>query len=143
MMYLTPYNRRFHMVNSFNPFRELDRLEREFFGESSMNGFLIDIIDKGESYLLEAELPGFKKEDIKIDLDGDTMTISATRSSENRVDKKSYLRSERSYGSYRRSFDVSEIDQEQISAAYNDGVLTVTLPKLKSKQGNQRTLQIN
>lgn len=142
MLYLTPYTRR-HQVSAYDPFAELDRLERAFFGESTLNGFLTDIEDKGDHYLLEAELPGFKKEDIKIDLDGDAMTITATRQNQSEEKKKGYLRQERSYGSFKRSFDVSDIDVENIKAAYVDGILQLTLPKRQPQVASARRLEIN
>ena len=71
------------------------------------------------------------KEDIAVDIDGDRMTISAHRSAETeeKDDNSQYLRRERSYGSFSRSFDISNIKSEEISGAYHDGVLTLTLPK--------------
>lgn len=140
MLYLTPYTRR-HQTATYDPFAEMDRLERAFFGDSTLNGFLTDIQDEGDHYLLEAELPGFKKEDIKIDLDGDCMTISATRQSKSE-EKKGMLRQERSYGSFRRSFDVSDIDADNIGAAYEDGVLKLTLPKKQPQVTSARRLEI-
>ncbi|MDD3401293.1 MAG: Hsp20/alpha crystallin family protein [Eubacteriales bacterium] len=141
MLYLTPYTRR-HQTAPYDPFAEMDRLERAFFGDSTLNGFLTDIQDEGDHYLLEAELPGFKKEDIKIDLDGDCMTISATRQSKSEEKKKGMLRQERSYGSFRRSFDVSDIDADNIGAAYEDGVLKLTLPKKQPQVTSARRLEI-
>ncbi len=141
MLYLTPYTRR-HQVTPYDPFAELDRLERAFFGDSTLNGFLTDIEDEGDHYLLEAELPGFKKEDIKLDLDGDCLTISATRQSKSEEKKKGILRQERSYGSFKRSFDVSDIDTESIGAEYEDGVLKLTLPKKQPKEATTRRLEI-
>lgn len=76
-------------------------------------------------------MPGVKKEDIAVDIDGDRMTISAHRSAETeeKDENSQYLRRERSYGSFSRSFDISNIKSEEISGAYHDGVLTLTLPK--------------
>ncbi len=129
---------------SYNPFRELENLEREVFGDGRLGAFKTDITDMGESYLLEADLPGFKKEDIRIELDDKLMTIRAERHSEyEKKDKKgNYLRCERSYGSYARSFDVSSIDAEGIRAEYADGVLKLTMPKKEKKLPTARRLEI-
>ena len=115
---------------SYNPFRDLENWERSFFGDWS-TGFNTDIKDKGDHYELEADLPGVKKEDIAVDIDGDRMTISAHRraETEKKDDSSQYLRRERSYGSFARSFDVSGINTDQITADYKDGILTMTLPK--------------
>lgn len=109
----------------------LDRVFHDFFADTfrPIDNFNTDVIDKGDNYVLEAELPGFKKEDITIDLDKETMTISANHSEEKKETKNNYVRQERRYNSYCRSFHVPGIKRDQISAEYKDGVLTVTLPK--------------
>ena len=119
-----------------------DQMERAFFGDGSwgrgLSEFKTDIQDKGDSYLLEADLPGFKKEDIHVDVDGDTMTIRAERHSEHEdQDKKgNYVRCERSYGSYQRVFDISGVEVADISAQYNDGVLKLNMPKKSADMRN-------
>ena len=134
MFELRPYRNNNHMT-TYDPFRDMEALERAFFGNRDFLGdvgtFKTDIQDKGDSFLLEADLPGFKKEDIHVDVDGDTMTIRAERHSEHEdQDKKgNYVRCERSYGSYQRAFDVSGIDTDKIGAQYADGVLKLTMPK--------------
>ena len=132
MFELIPFERRANRVATYDPFRDLEEFERSVFGGSSVMGsFRTDVIDTGDSYELEAELPGFNKEDIKLDLDGDVLTISAVHSEESEKKEKdgSYVCRERHYGSYSRSFDVSTIRQEEIKAAYKNGVLELTLPK--------------
>ncbi len=143
MFGLTPYETRRGII-SYNPFSELENMQKAFFGENSLAEFKTDIRDNGDSYVLEADLPGFKKEDIKIDIEQDSMRISAKRHSEyEEKDKKgNYVRCERSYGSYQRRFDVSGIRTEDISAAYNDGVLKLTLPKREESAPVARRLEI-
>jgi HSP20 family protein len=92
--------------------------------------FKTDVTDADDKYVLEAELPGMDKENIKIDLDGDYLTIQAERSSDEKTEEKGkFIRRERYYGSYQRSFDVSGVDVENINAEYKDGILKVELPK--------------
>ena len=149
MFELRPFERRNSIAN-YDPFREMENLERAFFGDrgffggSALAEFKTDIQDKGDSYLLEADLPGFKKEDIRIDLDGDTMTIGAQRHSEHEEKDKAgnYMRCERSYGSYRRSFDISGIEADGMKAEYTDGVLKLTMPKKDMAVSNTRRLEI-
>ena len=98
---LVPYVRR--NLSSFDPFRELDELERAFFGSPAENKgaqFSTDIRDNGDEYVLEADLPGVKKEDIQLDLSDNILTITAERHSEyEQKDKKgNYVRCERSFG---------------------------------------------
>ena len=139
-------------VNSYNPFRELEEMERSFmgdpfrsfFGSQDLAEFKTDVSDEGDHYLLEADLPGFDKKDIKLSLDGDLLTVEAQRHSkaEDKDQKGKLIRVERSYGSYSRSFDVSGIDQEHIKAAYENGVLKLTLPKVTPALPQSRTLEI-
>lgn len=149
MFELRPFERRNNNAMLYNPWREMENLERAFFGDSmfgsrSLAEFKTDIQDKGDSFLLEADLPGFKKEDIHVDLDGDTMTIRAERHSahEEKDSKGNYLRCERSYGSYERSFDISGIEESKISAQYNNGVLQLTMPKKEETVSSARRLEI-
>ena len=116
-----------------NFFDLFDNFERKFFGNSAaaLPDFRTDIRDAGDRYILEAELPGFQKEDIKLDLKDGILTISAQHgeNKEEEDDKGSYIRRERRYGSFTRSFDVTGVDEEHITAAYNNGVLELNLPK--------------
>lgn len=100
-------------------------------GVSHFDGFKTDVIDQGDNYLLQAELPGFQKEDISIDLSNDVLTISASHKEEsNKEDKKhNYIRKERYYSSYSRSFYVEGITSNDIDASYKEGILEVTFPK--------------
>lgn len=132
------------MDRRYNPFRDFEDINRAFFGDNSLAEFKTDIRDMGDGFQLEADLPGFKKEDIKLSVNGDTLTIKAERHSdfEDQDKKSGYLRCERSYGSYSRSFDVTGVDVSQISASYTDGVLRIRLPKQAPKQPDDRTIVI-
>ena len=132
------------MDRRYNPFRDFEDINRAFFGDNSLAEFKTDIRDVGDGFVLEADLPGFKKEDIKLSLNGDTLTIKAERHSdfEDQDKKSGYLRCERSYGSYSRSFDVPGVVVSHISASYNDGVLRIRLPKQAPKQPDARTIVI-
>ena len=143
MFELTPYERR-HQRALFNPFRDMENFEKNFWGDMAATDFKTDIKDNGKEYVLEAELPGFKKEDIHVAVKDNTLSITAERHSEfeQKEKKNSYLRCERSFGSYSRSFDVSGIDCANIKAAYKDGVLTLTLPKQKKEEPTGRRLEI-
>lgn len=118
-----------------NVFDTFDNFARDFFRKSNADlpAFRTDIRDAGDSFLLEADLPGFNKEDISLDLKDGILTIQAVHqdSSEEKDDKGSYIRRERRYGSFQRSFDVTGIDESGITAAYQNGVLTLTLPKAR------------
>ena len=79
MFDMMPFERRNSMAR-FDPFRELENFEKSFFGDFG-GGFRTDIKDKGDHFELEADLPGVKKEDIAVDIDGECLTISAQRES--------------------------------------------------------------
>ncbi len=129
-------------MRRYDPFRELDELQRRFFSDEDFGGFSTDIIDKGDSFCLKADLPGFKKEDIHVDVDGNRLTISAERNYEDKDEQEGYIRRERSYGSYSRTFDISEIVADEITADYTDGVLTLNLPKTQPKQPTARRIEL-
>ncbi len=144
MFELIPFDHHMRRMANFDPFRELEDMERSFWGGShSVNPFRTDVIDTGDAYQLQAELPGFKKEDISIDVENDVLTISAERKYENdESGKNSYVKRERFYGSFSRSFDVSGINVDGIEAAYTDGVLTLTMPKKVEQTPAKRSLEI-
>lgn len=108
-----------------------DRVFRDFFGNgfNGMDNFSTDVIDDGNSYRLQAELPGFKKDEISVDLDKETLTISANHKEENKESQDNFIRQERRYNSYCRSFHIPGIKKESITASYNNGVLEISLPK--------------
>ena len=89
-----------------------------------------DIRKVGDNYQIEVELPGFSKEDIKINLDNDYLTISARRehARDEQGDDETIIRSERYFGEISRSYYVGDVSEDDISAKYNNGILTVLLP---------------
>ncbi len=149
MFELMPFeHRNSRKIASYDPFRDLEDFERAFFNDfakPAYQGFRTDIKEEEGKYVIEAELPGFKKEEISVDLDGECLTISAEHKEENdEKDKKgNYLRRERRYGSVTRSFDVSNIDCDNIKVAYTDGILSVDLPKKEPAVPTSRRLTIN
>lgn len=135
----------------WNPWKELDQMRRDFFGDpfdifgsKGLEQFRTDIKDEGDKFVLEADMPGFNKEDIKLDLNNDVLTIKAERHSEHedKDAKGKYIRCERSYGSYSRQFDVSGIATDDIRAKYDNGVLTLDLPKKQEVKSEGRRLEI-
>ena len=101
-----------------------------------------DIIDQGDKYLLRADMPGFKKEDININIQGDQLTVSAEHKEETKNDGKNYIRMERRYGALSRSFDIEGIDSGKISASYNNGVLELQLPKVVDTKPEAKKIEI-
>ncbi|MBM3163431.1 MAG: Hsp20/alpha crystallin family protein [Chlorobi bacterium] len=92
--------------------------------------FKVDISEDDTAFHIDAELAGLSKEQIALNIEDDMLTIKAERKQESEEKKKDYHRIERTYGSFSRSFNLGEmIDQENISADFDNGVLHVTLPK--------------
>ena len=114
-----------------NIFDLFDNFEKQFFNNTnaSLPAFRTDIRDQGDKFVLEAELPGFNKEDISLDLKEGILTVKAEHKEDQTQKQGEYIRRERRTGSFARSFDVSGIDESGISAAYKNGILEVTLPK--------------
>lgn len=144
MLELIPFLSGNSRISTYDPFREMDEFEKRFFGRNSVSSFSTDIKEDGSSYVLEAELPGFKKEDIDISIDNDYLTIKAERKfeSDEKNSRGQYIRCERSYGSFSRSFDISDIDSGKIDAEYKDGILKLTMPKKEKVIPEARKLQI-
>lgn len=144
MFDITPQDRK-QSQSGFSPFKELENLEKSFFGRNSLAEFKTDIQDIGEAFVLEADLPGFKKENISIDIDDHYLTIKAERLMESSAkdSRGQYISRERSFGSFARSFNVSAVDTERITAEYQDGVLKLALPKKNPSASSGRRLEIH
>ena len=140
MFELTPFARGNRYISSYDPFRVFDDLEKSFF-HTALPTFKTDIRETSDGYVIEAELPGFAKEDINIEVKGGYLTIHAERKTE--TDKTDgYIRRERTYGSFTRSFDLDGIKEEEIRASYKDGILSLNLPKAEVKVDTGRRLEI-
>lgn len=99
---------------------------------------VVDVTENDDEIVLEAELPGMKKEEIDVQLNGDTLTLRGERRIERAEKDERYHRIERQYGAWQRSFQIEvPIDAAKISADYNDGVLCVRLPKAENVKPRQ------
>lgn len=125
-------------TNSFAP--PLENLFSNFFGDSFLSreyaGFVpaINISETENSYCIEASAPGFAKEDFKISIEDGVLTISGEHRSETKETHTNFVRKEFNYGSFSRSFNLVDlVDEENIAARYENGVLKLELPKNESK----------
>ena len=134
---LLPYRR-----NDLDLFNEMERDLFSFPFPSFASAFKTDILDEGDHYLLQAEVPGFEKEDITLSVEGDQLVIRASREQEKEEGKKRYVHRERTLGTYVRRFDIVGIDVDRIGAEYRNGVLNLTLPKKEKKQDTGRKIEI-
>ena len=104
--------------------------ERELYGKRAANLMKTDVHEGDDSYEMNVELPGFKKEDIHVDLKEGYLTLRAEKNLEKEEKKeKKVIRSERYVGSMSRSFYVGDVRPESVKCRYEDGVLTLTFPK--------------
>ena len=105
--------------------------------------FRVDVSESENSYIVRAEIPGVKKEDINISIDGDQVAISAEVKNEKEVkDGERMLRSERYYGKVQRAFQLGQpIDQDTCAAKYSDGILELTLPKKAAASAKRISIQ--
>ncbi len=115
-----------------HPFTDIDKMVQYMTGEGPhVRSIHTDIRDSGSSYILEAELPGFRKEEISVGVRGDQLTVEARHPKEN---SSRYLRRERYGGAYSRSFNISGIRSEDIGVSYESGILKIELPKNTSRR---------
>lgn len=130
-----------HLMKSFN-----DVFNDDFFApmRSNTHHFRADIREREDAYLIESELPGFKKEDIEIDYSNQYLTIKATRKQEEdeQDNKNQIIRSERYFGEFVRRFYVENIQDDNISAKFQDGVLKLEIPKKESTAQVTKRIEI-
>jgi HSP20 family protein len=99
--------------------------------QGSQAGFAprLDIVEREGEYLVTAELPGIEEKDVHLEVNGNVLTLSGEKTSEHAQERSGYRWSERSYGSFRRSVQLPDVQPDKASASFKNGVLTITLPK--------------
>lgn len=145
MFDLVPFNRR-----RDDAFGVLTKSLNEVFNDdffapikSSTMSFRTDILESKQTYLIEAELPGFKKEEIDIDFANPYLTIKAVRKEDDIEENKNHqvIRRERRFGEYVRRFYLQDIEEESIRASLKDGMLTLVVPKQQKAQSKRIEIQ--
>ena len=143
-------------LTKWNPFRELEEIQSRLsslFGRTPLKGLgeetmtvsewapLVDITEDEKEYLIKAELPEVKKEDVKVTVENGTLSITGERKFEKEEKGKKYHRVERAYGSFMRSFTLPEgTTGDKVSAEFKDGVLKVHLPK--SEEAKPKSIDV-
>ena len=132
---------------------DLDKIFDEFWtpesrGLSSENAFFaprVDIHELDGHYEITAEIPGLKREEIDVTVNDGVLTISAEKDEEDKEEKEGkVIRRERRYGKFLRSFNLgSDVHEEDISGKFEDGVLTLSIPKMEEKSPIQKRIEIN
>src|SRR5687768_6696784 len=145
-------------TNAWSPFRHLSLLRDEIDhlfdsplnalttnAQQFLNGWLptIDLFEDENRLVLKAELPGMKKEDIDISLHGDVLTLSGERKEDGIFDKAEAYRAERFLGRFQRTLTLPVmVDSRKVEASYQDGILTVTLPKAEEAKSKQIEVKV-
>ena len=142
-------------LSIWEPFRDLvsmradmDRLFSSFFGRlpEDTDGFwspALDIEENNGNLIVKAEIPGMKKDDIKVSVHNNVLSITGERKQEKETKNKTIHRIERSYGRFSRAITLpSEVDEDKVKASYKDGVLNITLPKPESMKPKQIEVEV-
>lgn len=139
----------------FEPLRDIEnlqnRLHRYFEGFSndeseSTKHFSpkIDIMDQDNNLLIEAEIPGVKKDDLKITLQDNILTIQGEKKKNNKNEENKFFRKERNYGSFKRCFTLPvEVDSNNVDAQFEDGILQIKMNKYLEKPVEEKIIKLN
>lgn len=147
------------LLTKYNPLRELSELEKRVVGsfpsfraefpslgfESDLLGFapVVNTREDAAAYHVEADLPGVEKEDIKVDVKDNVLTISGERKHKEEVKREDYYKFESSYGKFERSFTLPKgVDADHIEAKTEKGVLELTIPKLKTEVEKSKKIKV-
>ncbi|SDW09935.1 HSP20 family protein [Marinococcus luteus] len=107
-----------------------------------MNKFKLDVREEDKEYVVEAELPGFHKEDIQVEYGAPVLSISAKREEKQDIDHDDYVHRERSYGEFRRRITLENIKEDEIQASFKNGVLKLQLPKEDKRSVTKKQIDI-
>jgi HSP20 family protein len=144
-------------LSRWSPFKDLVNMQREMsrlfdslFADFETDGnYLtswsprVDVLENNDAYLIKAELPGVNKNDVKIILRENVLTIKGEKKQEKEEKDHNFHRIERSYGSFERSFTLpSGVKNDKIDASYKDGVLTITLPKVEEAKPKEIEVKV-
>ncbi|QNB47815.1 Hsp20 family protein [Thermanaerosceptrum fracticalcis] len=142
MFGLVPYRRNIQQVQ---PLFDFENIFENFFNDSFFPALMpnagvmnVDIKDTDNAYILEADIPGVNKENIRVEFKNDQLTIGVEHNEQHEEKKENYIRKERSLNIISRTFVFENIDSEKITARYENGVLTVTLPKKEAHSNGYR-----
>ena len=103
----------------------------------------VDIFEEGDNFVVKAEIPGMKKEEIEVNLTDDMVIISGEKKKEEKVEKKDYYRLERSFGSFSRSFRLPKaVQNDKAKAVFKDGVLELKVPKTEEAKKKEKKVPI-
>ncbi|MDR0286642.1 MAG: Hsp20/alpha crystallin family protein [Clostridiales bacterium] len=142
MFGITPYNNKNSLQNRRGSIADFHNAIDDFFNDTfvfgDMQNIKIDLRETDNEYIIEAEIPGFKKEDVKINAEDDYINISVNHEEKSEEKKGSYLQRERRVSSMQRSVYLPGVKNDGITAKYTDGVLEITAQKDAGKTGSKQ-----
>ncbi|MCS4040620.1 Hsp20/alpha crystallin family protein [Salinibacter ruber] len=128
--------------------REVDSIFDRFFGRggdddtSTVWAPRTDLSETDDAFRIRLDVPGMTKDDIAINLQNNTLTVSGERSSERQKDSEEYVRVERAFGTFHRTFTLPDaVDPDRVEATYDEGVLTINVPKTEKSTRRQIEIQ--
>ena len=128
--------------------REVDSIFDQFFGRGSDDDTSAvwaprtDLSETDDAFRIRLDVPGMTKDDIAINLQNNTLTVSGERSSERQEDGEEYVRVERAFGTFHRTFTLPDaVDPDRVEATYDEGVLTINVPKTEKSTRRQIEIQ--
>ncbi len=140
MLSITPFVKNSMQRRNGEGFEDFYNMLDDFFNNSWIdnrsqirNVFKMDVKDEENAFVVEAEMPGIKKDEIKIDYVDNQLIISVESQQVQNNDQKNYIHRERRYSSQKRSIQLRDVDITQIDARLDDGILKIVLPKVESK----------
>lgn len=131
---------------------EMDRLLEEMYGRTVRSGDslegdwtpVMDITDKNGEILAAVELPGLNTDDIKVSVEDDVLTVTGEKKQEQSESGDNWRRVERTYGYFKRSVNLpAPVDAEKVKAAYKDGILKISMPKVESKKAKEIPIHVS
>ncbi len=103
----------------------------------------MDLVETDDHFVLKADLPGLKEDDVSIEVEENVLTVSGERKAEHEDKREGYVRVERSYGSFRRSLTLAKgVDAEAVTANFDNGVLEVRIPKPEERKPRRVAIQV-
>ena len=129
----------------------MNLIPRSFFFDDDFDNFFLpaqkrnemkcDIYEENNEYHIDIDIPGFDKKDISIEVKDGYLNVKASKEKDEKEEGKNYIRRERSYGVYQRSFALGDLDVDNIDAKFNNGILSIVIPK-KEEVNTTKTIEI-
>ena len=150
MFDLTPYKKKSSLSRGNGDLWDIDSMFENFFNDSVFPAYYsnsrqmkVDIKENENEYIIDAELPGINKEEVNIELNDNNLTISVSKDEQVNEEKENYIRKERYQSSMTRSFHIENVNNEKVDATFNNGVLSVILPKREPGSPKNKKIDIH